>query len=138
MTAPIRLSYSMMNNDPITLMPRIALTLHNNGQSINILGLLDSGASVNVLPYHIGLTLGAIWEEQTLQIPLAGNLGRTEARVLIVEATHPQLTGEAPVELAFAWTRSENAPVLFGQMNFFHIFNVCFFRAENAFEVQLR
>ncbi|MEH1937432.1 MAG: hypothetical protein V7L14_27740 [Nostoc sp.] len=31
---------------------------------IAAIALLDTGASVNVLPYEIGLQLGAIWQEQ--------------------------------------------------------------------------
>lgn len=44
----------------------IALTYQN--RSLQVSGLLDTGASVNVLPYEIGLQLGAIWEEQTISV----------------------------------------------------------------------
>jgi hypothetical protein len=30
------------------------------------MALLDTGASVNVLPYEVGLQLGAVWENQTV------------------------------------------------------------------------
>lgn len=32
------------------------------------MSLLDTGASVNVLPHNIGVQLGAIWEEQRFSI----------------------------------------------------------------------
>ncbi|WP_375513712.1 hypothetical protein [uncultured Nostoc sp.] len=38
------------------------------------IALLDTSASVNVLPYEIGLQLGAVWQEQTVPIQLSGNL----------------------------------------------------------------
>jgi hypothetical protein len=47
---------------------------------------LDTGASVNVLPYELGLQLGLIWENETLSVVLAGNLARFEARAVVVEA----------------------------------------------------
>ncbi|WP_443689857.1 hypothetical protein [Nostoc mirabile] len=40
--------------------------------------MLDTGASVSVLPYSIGVQLGAIWEEQTISVMLAGNLAPVE------------------------------------------------------------
>jgi len=42
------------------------------------MGLLDTGASVNVLPYNVGVQLGASWEEQRFCVTLAGNLARNE------------------------------------------------------------
>ncbi len=35
-------------------LPRLPLILRNNDQAIEVIGLVDSGATVNVLPYHIG------------------------------------------------------------------------------------
>jgi len=40
-----------------------------------------------------------------------------------------------PVQLAFAWTAAREVPVIFGQLNFFMEFDVCFFRNELAFEL---
>lgn len=61
-------------------MPYLPLTLSLNGQVLKAEGLLDTGASVNVLPYELGLQLGLIWENETLSVVLAGNLARFEAR----------------------------------------------------------
>jgi hypothetical protein len=56
-------------------LPQLPLVLINGQFSVEVLGLLDTGASVNVLPYSIGLQLGAVWEEQRTSVILAGNLG---------------------------------------------------------------
>lgn len=96
------------------------------------MALLDTGASVNVLPYEVGIQLGAIWENQTVTIPLSGNLARSEARGLVLYGAVAQFS---PVLLAFAWTQSKDAPLILGHMNFFAEFNVCFYRHELAFEV---
>lgn len=93
---------------------------------------MDTGASVNVLPYSIGLQLSAVWEEQTTSVILAGNLASVEARGLLITA----LIGNfAPVRLVFAWSRSDDAPLVLGRMNFFLEFDVCFYCSQLRFEV---
>ena len=130
-----RFPYSSINGNPATLMPRLPLTLQFRDRSVEVLGLVDSGASVNVIPYSVGIALGASWEEQNIAVPLVGSIGHTESRVLIVEAFHPQLTPERSVELIFAWARDDNAPILFGQTNFLMEFRVCFDALRSIFEV---
>ncbi|NES81864.1 MAG: hypothetical protein F6K10_10915 [Moorea sp. SIO2B7] len=98
------------------IMPYLPLTLSAGDNPIEVTALLDTGASVNVLPYELGLQLGAIWEEQTLQVQLSGNLGHNEARGLVVSGTVEQF---APVLLVFAWTKVRDVPMILGQMNFF-------------------
>jgi hypothetical protein len=115
-----------------SLRPYLPLTLTYQGQTTATFGLLDTGASVNVLPYRSGIELGAVWEQQTTILQLTGNLAQYEARLLLVFA----LVGSfQPVRLAFAWTEAEHVPLLLGQVNFFMEFNVCFYRSELAFEV---
>ncbi|MEY3305899.1 MAG: aspartyl protease family protein [Pseudanabaena sp.] len=113
-------------------MPYLPLTLIYNGKSLNTEGLLDTGASVNVLPYDLGLQLGLIWEDETLSVLLAGNLARFEARAVVIDA---QVSSFPSVNLAFAWTQAPNVPLILGQANFFFEFDVCFFRAHSEFEV---
>ncbi|KAF3886567.1 MULTISPECIES: hypothetical protein [Nostocales] len=116
----------------LSTLPYLPLVLTYQNQSLNVSGLLDTGSSVNVLPYEMGLRLGAVWERQKLSVPLGGNLARFEARALVLIANVEQFP---PVELAFAWTRDRNAPLILGHMNFFLAFDVCFYRAELAFEI---
>ena len=93
---------------------------------------MDSGATVNVLPYGLGVELGAVWDDSRATIRLAGNLGNFAAMPLAVNA---EISGFPPVRLVFAWTQAENAPLILGQMNFFMEFDVCFFRSKLEFEV---
>jgi len=113
-------------------MPYLPLTLTLGDRSLEVAALLDTGASVDVLPYEIGLRLGAIWENQTVSIPLSGNLGRSDSRGLVVSGAIAQFP---PVLLRFAGTESRDVPVILGHMNFFAEFNVCFYRHELAFEL---
>ena len=45
-------------------MPYLPITLTYTEHSVESMALLDTGASVNVLPYEIGLELGAVWEDR--------------------------------------------------------------------------
>jgi hypothetical protein len=116
----------------LSTLPYLPLILTYQNRSLNVSGLLDTGSSVNVLPYELGLRLGAVWERQRLSIPLGGNLARYEARALVVAASVERFPS---VELAFAWTQDRNAPLILGHMNFFLAFDVCFYRSELAFEI---
>ncbi len=115
--------------DALPLMP-LSLTYRNS--SVNVSALLDTGASVNVLPYSVGIQLGAVWEEQTTSVILAGNLASVEARGLLVSA---RIGSFNEVRLVFAWSRSQDAPLLLGRMNFFLEFDVCFYRSQLVFEL---
>jgi Aspartyl protease len=113
-------------------LPQLPLNLTYRGLSVAISALLDTGASVNVLPYSVGVQLGAVWEEQTISVTLAGNLASVEARGLLVSA---QIGNFEPMQLVFAWSLSDDVPLLLGRMNFFLEFDVCFYRSQLAFEV---
>lgn len=95
----LRLPYTPTATTSASLMPRLSLTLKYEHRSVEVVGLLDTGAAVNVLPYSVGVALGANWSRQTTPIPLVGALGQT---------------------------------------NFFMEFDVCFFRSQATFEVQLK
>lgn len=120
-----------------SLAPYLSLRLFNGENTVAVTGLVDSGAALNVLPYDIGLSLGAVWEEQTTVIPLAGNLAAFEARALVIRAQIAELPTSV-VTLAFAWSQNPNIPIILGQVNFFLEFNVCFYRAQQVFDVTPR
>ncbi len=113
-------------------LPNIPITLSYTNRAISAYALLDTGATVNVLPYEMGIQLGAIWEEQTVRLPLAGNLVQVEARGLFVNVRVGSLE---PVRLAFAWTKSSQVPLILGQTNFFREFDVCFQRSQGKISI---
>lgn len=98
-----------------------------------VVGLLDTGAMVNVLPYSVGVQLGADWDQLTTTIQLTGNLAAVEARALVVSGT---VATFPPVRLAFAWAKTDAIPILLGLVNFFLEFDVCFFRSQGEFELR--
>ncbi len=110
----------------------IPIELNYANFAVSANALLDSGSTVNLLPYDIGLQLGAIWERQTVRLPLAGNLAKVEARGLFL---HIQIGDLESVRLAFAWVQSSEVPLILGQTNFFREFDVCFGRSQNTIEI---
>ena len=114
-------------------LPRAPLILRREGRTVEALGLVDSGATVNVMPYELGLQLGATWDDSRAIIQLAGYLGTQPATPFFAMV---QVGDVALVQLAFAWTKSPNAPLILGQANFFMEFDVCFYRSKMEFEVK--
>lgn len=114
-------------------MPDLPIVLRHQSQSVSGVGLVDSGASISVLPYSLGIKLGFNWQSETAQIALGGTLANVEARGIVVEAAVGKLP---PVRLAIAWARSDEVPFLLGEFNFFQAFDVCFFRSRGLFEIR--
>ena len=98
------------------LRPLMPITLRADNDTITTTALLDTGADVNVMPYSIGIALGGIWDELPVVFGLSGNLSQQPARGLVVNAKVGRFE---PVRLAFAWSHSDEARLLLGQMNFF-------------------
>ncbi|MBE9011204.1 hypothetical protein IQ250_13400 [Pseudanabaenaceae cyanobacterium LEGE 13415] len=112
--------------------PLLPIVLSHDQQTVSLSGLLDTGATVNVLPYAVGIELGYEWERQTTALNLTGNLAQYEARVVVVQATTTEFD---PIQLVFAWSQATNVPIILGQVNFFMEFNVCFYRSQLQFEI---
>ena len=136
MNEPARFPYIAPSEEhAAALLPYVPITLIHGRAALPLLGLLDTGATVNVLPYSVGVQLGLVWDEHPVQVSLAGNLAQFPARAVTLTgkiATFP------PVTLAFAWTRATHIPIILGQVNFFMEFDVCFFRSQRFFEVKPR
>ncbi|ACK70889.1 conserved hypothetical protein [Gloeothece citriformis PCC 7424] len=129
--------YSFVSGDAAlgeaSFSPYLPLTLVYQQSSVTATGLLDTGASVNVLPYLLGVELGYEWERQTTAVNLTGNLAQYEARAVLVQAFVGQFD---PVQLVLAWTKATNVPLILGQVNFFMEFDVCFYRSQLQFEIR--
>jgi hypothetical protein len=114
-------------------LPRLPLRLRQGDRSVEAFGLVDSGATINVLPYEIGVQIGAIWNDSQAVIQLSGNLSNQPAVPFVATA---EIGEFAPVQLVFAWVRKTGVPLILGQTNFFLMFDVYFYRSKLEFEIK--
>ncbi len=137
MTAPGE-QFPYVPRDPslgaASLAPMLPVTLSGR-QRVATTGLVDSGAAINVLPYALGVQLGFEWDQEVRSVTLSGNLAAVEARVIVLSAV---VGSFPPVRLAFGWAKVDTVSLIFGQVNFFLEFDVCFFRSRAVFEVRPR
>ena len=111
----------------------LPIVLASGSERLQVMAMVDSGSTVNVLPHELGLRLGLSWRKQRVRVELTGNLAGTEARGVVLDGL---IVPFEPVRLAFAWSKRTNLPVILGQMNFFLEFDVCFLRSRGVFEVK--
>ena len=117
------------------LAPILPIRLSRGQVAIDVIGLIDSGADISVLPFTIGLQFGVDWNSLVVPCFVGGSAGRIPGKMLLLTgaiATFP------PVQLVFAWVQSDTVPLILGQTNFFMEFDVCFFRSQNSFQIQPR
>lgn len=67
-----------------SLAPLLPLRLRLGGVEEAVVGLVDSGAAVSVLPWSVGARLGGDWDA-AVPVTLSGNMAAFEARVLVCE-----------------------------------------------------
>ena len=81
MTTPVRFAYARpdVSRAEGSLLAYVPITLRHDTSVLTVMGLLDTGSTVNVLPYPVGLQLGFVWEQQTTHVHLTGSLARLPA-----------------------------------------------------------
>jgi len=134
MTAPQRFLYPAADAGGKGGMPFVRIALVHGDERAEVSALVDSGATLNVLPYDVGLVLGPVWEEQDFALDLVGVLRGSPAYGVLLSGQIGELP---PVRLAFAWSRktSEEMPVILGQVNFFQEFRASFDGRAQTFEL---
>ncbi|MDX2041321.1 MAG: retroviral-like aspartic protease [Acidobacteriota bacterium] len=117
------------------LMPLLPVRLIADQHELEVLGLLDSGSAINVLPFSLGLALGGVWKREKAKLRLTGNLAASPAMPFVV---HAQVGRLPAVELVFAWTQNDSVQPIFGQINFFDEFDVCLHRSRKEIEIRTK
>ena len=117
-------------------LPFLNITLIHAGCSIIRTALVDSGSTINVLPYEDGLDLGLSWETQRVPLKDEGFLAGMPVYAVLLSAEIPTF---APVKLAFAWTQKSRKYVrlILGQTNFFEFFEITFKGRDKMFTLSL-
>lgn len=135
-----RFPFSDVPGKPGTL-PFIELTLYYVGDDPNLANRLtvpavvDSGATVNVLPRDVGEHFGLNWKEQQDILATGGIVyGHTSLALLL----WGKVPGLKPQKLSFAWSELPSSKVrtLLGQTNFFDEFFVDFRKPLGFFDIE--
>jgi hypothetical protein len=100
-------------------------------QKVSVIALVDSGASINLLPYSVGQALGFDWESAETGPPISGTV-QSESRIVKAKVTIGSLD---EVELSFCWIKHDNVRLLLGHNDFFAHFTVCFLTRELKFSL---
>ncbi len=66
---PERFPYCDANRFPDLndVLPHLPVRLTGQGESLSVMGMLDTGSAVSVLSYDIGLQIGAVWESKIIR-----------------------------------------------------------------------
>jgi hypothetical protein len=131
-----RFPYTSHPTFPVGI-PSITIQLRHETTTIPVSAIVDSGASLNILPYDIGLALNLDWHKQTYPLELEGMLRGVRAYGVLLQA---EIAPFPPCRLAFAWLEkpSQQVRVLLGQVNFFQEFDVHFYGSQRWFELALK
>ena len=111
-------------------MPMLPIRLEQNGHGFDAIALLDSGASVSILPHSMGLALGFQWDKARKGISIGGAYSSQNTRVVTFWVIVPECQRKA---ISFVWIPDDHARLILGQATFFHLFEVCFAGAKQEF-----
>lgn len=130
-----RYSYTPHPQFPVG-MPLVEIKLPHTSHNIVASALVDSGAALNILPFDLGLQVGLDWTRQNFPLDLGGTLAGAQAHAVLLKV---ELAPFPPVDLAFAWVSRPTREVRLrlGQVNFFQVFDVHFYGAQQVFEIDL-
>lgn len=117
-------------------MPLISICLGGRfGRELVTEALIDTGATVNLIPFELGSQLGYEWEAQTKQLRISGAFSTLNARGILL---HVRIGGFASVPLVFGWCQEgAEVPLILGHMNFLEQFKFCVIRKEQRFELSM-
>lgn len=133
MNAPAVFPYVRQSPSQTAPKPLLPIRLERNGQSLDLLALVDTGATMNVLPFDIGQQFGFDWKSLPHSVSLGGIAGGSLAKLIALDTTVRPFRA---IPLAFAWAQSNAVPPILGYISFFHEFEVCFFARQNSFHVR--
>jgi len=120
--------------DDQVVRPFIPVSIKYREKSIDTMAMLDSGADTSILPHAVGLALGADWSRQPDLWHLEGFGGELETKKLVFDLV---IGNWHPLRIRFGWTNNNDVPVLLGQLNFFHVVDICFYRSRQLVQLSL-
>lgn len=111
------------------LLPWITVDIMTNERLLpGVRAVVDSGTSVNLLPHHVGLSLGLEWGS-----PIFPNIGKVRGRDCVGVKLGLGVKEFGAYVMRFAWSPDNDIPVLLGQVDFFQHFGIYFEASEQYF-----
>ncbi len=120
---------------PADLKPYLPLKLRSSVAEQDVVALVDSGAGISMMPYSVGLQLGGDWNALAHSMPVRGGAGPVSGKLFSAEGI---VAGLPAVSLIFSWVATDDWPMILGQINFFHEFDILFSRSKSFFELTPR
>ncbi len=135
MNAAARFPYVLKQggSGPLDMLPIVPVSLSHSTISLDVMALIDSGASMSVLPYNVGLAFGMSWKLLPHSLYIGGAGGSVQAKRLDLTAV---VAPFAPTSLTFAWVNTNSYPFVLGHANFLFKFDVFLSRRHSYFEIQ--
>jgi len=101
--------------------PFLPVTIRYGQAEIQTMALLDSGADINVLPYQLGLELGADWDTPSVIEDLQGLGGGVEAKRIVADL---HVESWPSTRQILAWARDDGIAELLDQWSLFEMLDV--------------
>ena len=96
-----------------------------------LLALVDTGASVNVLPHSVGLQLDLDWNSSPDGPEIGGSIAGVSKKVKLLL----KIRDFDALEMEFCWLSHNRARVILGHDDFLKNFDVCFSTQEKKFSI---
>lgn len=113
--------------------PLVPIEVFYGSESINILGLIDSGADYTLINIEYARALKIDLSRST-KLPMIGIAGAAEALLIPEIDIRVINVGRAIIPVAFINSPSVNT--LLGQQGFFDSFRIAFEKYNNSFEIK--
>ena len=114
---------------PSSFSPMIPITLKHKSKTLDVLGLLDSGADTTALPKEIAEILDIDLSGEREPVVGIGDAEAITSKVeIVIQYDHERRS--IPVEIKVILGDKEDFPVLIGRSGFFDAFHITFKESE--------
>ena len=134
MSATAKFQYAMKpgGNGPLDMFPFLPVRLALGSRFVDVMALIDSGATISSIPYDLGQAFGLNWHALTQPLAVGGAHGSVPAKRLDLMTTIGSLP---PRLLVYAWVNTNNYPLVLGSADFFFNYDVHLCRRHKYFEI---
>jgi hypothetical protein len=128
-------SASTNTKGKLTKRPIVELELVGNGETLQALGLIDSGADTTMMNLQYAQVLGINLENAQKKEFLG--IGDSRVTTFLSSVTMKVKHFDVPITTAVAFTDSPSVDVLLGQEDFFECFRIKFEKDHDTFDLTM-